>query len=259
MKNRLKPNQHFFSFISCLCSSLFILNSCALTLPASESLVFEEQYKESDIIPRGRGAASDAFPVEEAIIVTFRPKVNAELEYAKDKFSSFIQKKLENNININEEDLRIRNSYQLSIALPILLIDKEDVQLAASYGLFVLGVDATFRLYEETFLTANMGWLEGEIIVQHKIINTQKLGLAVGGYYRIERRGFEIRDGGFGAIFAPFLGPDKIFYNKIAGLRLNGYWSVGDNSFLHFVVAPGHAFNLQASVLNLGLGITLNF
>ncbi len=248
-------------------SLLIICSGCALTLPASESLIFKQQQQEeeSDNVYKRNWAYTEIDGPISAVQITFRPKVNAELGYAKDKFADFIHERSKQDSAFTEDDLRIRNPYNLSIAASKLIVSTKNIQWAVTMGFFVLGTDITARLFPETFITANVGYLEGELILQQKVLEKDNIELALGAFYRVEQRGFEIEGTGpvglgaiLGVAFDPFFA-DKIFYNKIAGLRFNGFWSIGNDSYLHFMVAPGYAFNLNVPVLDMGLGIQLYF
>lgn len=193
---------------------------------------------------------------------TFRPKSNAELDYAKEKFSSYINKELAEHSTLSNDNLKIRNPYYLSMAFPVYLLEKENIHWTLNTGMPVLGTDITVDLGSQTYVTANLGFLDGEIILQKKVLQNKTIGIAIGGYYRTERRGFEITGNEIGsAIFFEAmydaLSADRIFYNRIAGGRVNGYVSLGNDSFLLIRAAPGYAFNLRKPVINMAITVQL--
>lgn len=98
--------------------------------------------------------------------------------------------KLSETNNLTEDNIVVRNPNYLSLGIPITLINRDNLRWALNVSLPVLGMDVTPNLAPRTYLTANLGFADGELIIQQKLTQTETGGLALGGFYRAERRGF---------------------------------------------------------------------
>lgn len=131
-------------------------------------------------------------------------------------------------------------------------------------GYPVLSTDVTINMGNSFYSTVNLGIADGELILQKKLLHTdEQLGLAVGGYYRAERRGFEITSNEIGPSFVigpivDMLAADRIFYTHTIGPRLNGLIPLNDHSFIHARIAPGYSITLEEAVLNFGFTLQLS-
>jgi hypothetical protein len=191
-----------------------------------------------------------------------RPKVNGELRYARNKFSTYISKEFNENPQLQDSDLYIRNPYYLSVAVPVPLIRNNRVYWALNVGYPVLGSDITVPLGSDIYGTANLGWADGEIILQKKVLQSQSAGLAIGGFFRTERRGLEIDGNELGPtlIFEPLfdlLSADKVFYNNTIGPRFNGFLNLNEQSYIQLRLAPTYSLTYQKPMINFGVTITL--
>lgn len=244
-------------------------SGCALTAPSTERLIFQGKEQKTNSTPlfpsTSTSDSGNQFSPPFLLYylnTTFRPIVDAELQYAKRKFTSYIQTELENNPHLNNDDLVIRNPYYFSISAPLSLIENSTLSWALSAGYPVLNTDVTINLGHKFYSTATVGFGDGEIILQKKILDSDAMGVALGGYYRAERRGFEIKGNQTGPsmIFGPIidgLSADRIFYTHTIGPRVNSLIPLNESSFLHIRIAPGYSITLQEPVLNFGITMQL--
>jgi hypothetical protein len=259
-------------------SAAALTAGCAITLPASETLIFRPSEKRPQSNRHGFKAeqfysfqektfcdpwivTDFSFPFERGYLqLTSHPRMDAELEYAKRKFAGYIRSELERNPSLSEEDVVIRNPYYLSLAFPILLLETPDVKWNLNFGTLALGSDLTARLRGDTFLTVNLGYGDGELIIQHKVVDRADIGVALGGFYRTERRGLEIWGNEldpsiiFGAL-ADVATLDRVFYNHLLGGRAFVFIPVSEATYAHCVISPAYALNLNRHVLNIGIGL----
>lgn len=244
-----------------------ISGGCALTPPSSEALIFQRSEPSNRPVlksPKYDYSSPQPEPGFLNIVAsaTASPRGSAELDYAKDKYAPFIEEKLSGSNNLTEENLVIRNPHYFSLGIPITLMNHKKVRWALNVGFPVLGMDATTPIGDQTYLTVNLGFGDGELIIQQKLTQTQTGGLALGGFYRTERRGFEITEDELSIVpFVPLadaLSADRTFYNHILGARVNGFLNLGSGSFLQLRAAPGYAVNLKQPILNFSLSINLN-
>jgi len=266
-----------YRVINSILFSLFgfaFLSSCALTAPTSEQLIFrdtEAPQSTQSVFPESEtGSKSNkaVWPFRRKktpfyfIKTTMRPRVNGELEHAKDKFASYISQEFDKTNGLEKSDLYIRNPYYFSLAIPVSLIKKENIYWAFNIGYPVWGSDVTVPLGGDIYGTANLGWGDGEFILQKKVFQSRSMGLAIGGYYRTERRGFEIDGNELGPslIFDPLFdlfSADKVFYNHMIGPRLNGFVSINSQSHIQFRLAPAYSLTIQKPMVNIGITIQL--
>ncbi|GEM_PF-1043891 len=249
----------------------WLTSGCALTSPASEQLVFRQKQKQDprqlfyeqhfSTLPQDHSSIFKPSFLLYYLKVTFRPP-SGELAYAKRKFSSYIDHQFEQFPHLTKDDLSIRNPYYFSIAVPVPIIEKPDAYWSMNVGFPVLSTDITVDLGNNFYSTATFGIADGELIVQKKLLHTEKqLGLAMGGYYRAERRGFEITSNEAGLVIGPIIDwitADRIFYTHTIGPRLNGLIPLNDHSFIQARIAPGYSITLERAVLNFGFTLQLS-
>lgn len=253
---------------------VWLTSGCALTSPASERLVFRQEEKrlhqplfpQQTYSPSNEEKHSSIFTPSVLLYylkMTFRPPLG-ELKYAKTKFAPFIAKEFDENPNLTTDDLTIRNPYYFSLSLPVSLIQKPAFYWSMNVGYPVLSTDITVNLGKGVYSTANLGVAGGEFILQKKLLHTdEQLGIAIGGYYRAERRGFEITSNEVGPslVIGPIvdmLAADRIFYTHTIGPRLNSLIPLNDHSFIHARIAPGYSITLKEAVFNVGFTLQLS-
>lgn len=250
-------------------TAILLCSGCALTSPSTERLIFQNKQKESfsdplfskSASPSKKGQPSPSFLLY-YLNTTFRPVIDAELQYARKTFASYITTEFEQHPELNSDDLIIRNPYYFSISTPVSLIHSPRFSWAINVGYPVLTTDLTVDIGRKFFATTTFGIGDGEVIIQKKLLDSNEIGIALGSYYRAERRGFEIEGNQTGPSL--FLGPildglsaDRIFYTHTFGLRLNSLIPLNRHSFLHLRIAPGYSMTLQQPVLNFGITMQL--
>lgn len=118
-------------------AALFLASGCALTSPGSERLVFRQNHKRAEkplfprstfTIPKQEDQSSIFTPsfLLYYLKMTFRPPVG-ELQYAKSRFASYIAEEFDENHNLTQDHLTIRNPYYFSLSLPISLVEKPGI------------------------------------------------------------------------------------------------------------------------------------
>lgn len=257
-----------------------LLSGCAITMPASETIMFESEpksQKNEDLLQQIIHQDNDdiysysayqehsstlqnfTFPFQKAYLsFSVRPQLQNELPYAKEKFSGFIEEKKQEP-DIEDNDFQIAGPLNLALAMPLPFKRTPNFAISGNIGIPVLGVDMTYRAFENTYLTANFSYLSGELIAQQRLFMNEKIGLALGMHYRFQRRWLRVLEGpdetfGLSTIFS-LLKPAKVFYNHTIGLRTVIYLPVAENTYLHMVAAPGYVANLDEFTLNLGLSL----
>lgn len=257
-----------------------IISGCAITPPASETIMFQKQkpnMRAVDTAPRGsifdnsdnqfigeRPYHPSPFYILQELYysVSGRPVLHGELAYAKKKFASFVRKKKQEP-DIQDGDFEIPDPYNLAIALPMVLKQSPTFSLAGKMGVPVLGADMTAKILKDTYLTTNVSWLSGELIWQWRLLDNKHIGLAVGPNLRLQRRWLRVVEGpdeSFGiSTIISVLTPARIFYNKTVGLRSVIYVPIAEGSFLHAVIAPGYVTNLHLFTINAGLSMRIKF
>lgn len=258
-----------------------ILSACAVTMPASETIMFENRDRHSpkkEGIEVFSGIYADSenkrysntyaensifqyvdFPYREGYLsFSVRPKLHKELDYAKDKFEAFVQEKMQEP-DIGDEDFEIASPLNLAVALPIPIKQSSSFALSGNVGLPVLGVDMTVQTFKNTFITTNLSYLSGEVIAQQRLLKRKDIGIAMGAYYRLQRRWLRVIEGpdeSFGiSTIISLITPARTYYNHTVGLRSVIYLPVSEDTFLHIVAAPGYVANLKEFTLNLGLSL----
>lgn len=198
-----------------------------------------------------------SFPFQKGFFsFSVRPELQNELHYAKEKFAGFIEEKRRES-TIDDNDFEIAGPLNLAFAIPVPLKRTSDFALSGNIGLPVLGLDMTYRAFDNTYLTANLSYLSGEVIAQQRLFMNENIGLALGTHYRLQRRWLrapEWPDESFGlSAIISLLKPARVFYNHTLGLRSVIYLPVSKNTYLHVVAAPGYVVNLDEFTINLGL------
>lgn len=257
------------------------LSACAVTMPASETIMFEsknrespekeemevfsESYVESDnnrhINPYAKSSVFKYldFPFRKGYqSFSVRPKLREELDYAKEKFAAFVQEKKQEP-DIDDERFEIASPLNLAVALPIPLKRSSSFALSGNVGFPVLGVDMTVQTFKNTFITANLSYLSGEVIAQQRLFNRKDIGIAIGPHYRLQRRWLRVIEGpdetfGISTIMSLII-PARTYYNHTVGIRTVIYLPVSENTFLHVVAAPGYVTNLGEFTFNMGLSL----
>ena len=248
---------------------ILLCSGCALTAPSTERLIFQEKQKNAisdPLFPRS-SSTSKKHQFSPSFLLyylnsTFRPIIDAELKYARKTFASYITTEFEQHPELNSDDLIIRNPYYFSISAPVSLNHSPRFSWAINIGYPVLSTDLTVDLGKKFFATATLGIGDGEVIIQKKLLDSNDIGIALGSYYRAERRGFEIQGNHSGPslILGPIidgLSADRIFYTHTIGPRLNSLIPLNRRSFLHIRIAPGYSMTLQQPVLNFGITMQL--
>ena len=248
---------------------IFLCSGCALTSPSTERLIFQSKQKStiSDPLFSKSSSTSKKDQLSPSFLLyylnaTFRPIIDAELQYAKRTFASYITTEFEKHPELNSDDLIIRNPYYFSISAPVSLLHSPRFSWAMNVGYPVLSTDLTVDLGKKFFATTTLGVGDGEVIIQKKLLDSNDAGIALGGYYRAERRGVEIEGNHTGPslILGPIidgLSADRIFYTHTIGPRLNSLIPLNRRSFLHIRIAPGYSITLQQPVLNFGITMQL--
>ena len=243
------------------------LSGCAVTMPSSENMMFrEEQPARADrdvpgLFPKPyqkQYEPGDRRISVGLVSVSGRTVLSNELSYAKDKFARYVEEKKQEP-GIQDEDFMVPNTHNTAVSLPVFLGRSSNVAWAGSVGLPVLGIDLTTKLFDDTFITANIHYLSGELIVQRKVLQNDKIGIAVGPHFRIQRRWLQVIEGpdesfGISTIISA-LSPEKTFYNSTVGARASLHIPVSEKMYLHGVVAPGYVTNHQQVTLNFGLSL----
>ncbi len=187
-----------------------------------------------------------------------RPKLHGELDYAKKKFADFVQEKKQEP-DIDDGSFEIASPLNLAAAVPIPLKRSSSFALSSNIGFPVLGIDMTVETFKNTFFTANISYLSGEIIAQQRLLNRKDIGMAIGPHYRLQRRWLRVIEGpdeSFGiSTIVSLLTPARTYYNHTVGIRSVIYLPVTKDTFLHIVVAPGYATNVDEFTINLGLSL----
>lgn len=147
----------------------------------------------------------------------------------------------------------------LAVALPIPLKQSSSFALSGNVGLPVLGVDMTVQTLKNTFITANLSYLSGEVIAQQRLLNRKDIGIAIGPHYRLQRRWLRVIEGpdetfGISTIMSLLI-PARTYYNHTVGIRSVIYLPVSEDTFLHVVAAPGYVTNLGEFTFNMGLSL----
>lgn len=247
-----------------LCTGL-LLSGCAVTMPSSETIMFEsehtEEQKYENQAQREHYSLFQNFslPFQKAYLsFTVRPQLHKELPFAKEKFAEFIAEKKQEP-DIEDGDFQIAAPLNLAFAVPLPLKRSADFAISGNIGLPVLGLDLTYRAFENTYLTVNFSYLSGELIAQQRLFRNEKIGLALGTHYRFQRRWLRVLEGpdesfGLSTVFS-LLKPERVFYNHTFGLRSVVYIPVSGNTYLHVVAAPGYVANLDEFTLNMGLSL----
>lgn len=248
---------------------ILLFSGCALTSPSTERLIFQSKQNNALSEPLFSDSSSpsemDHFSPSFLLYylnTTFRPIIDDELQYARRSFDSYIRAELQQHPELNSDDLVIRNPYYFSISAPVSLIHNPRFSWAMNVGYPVLSTDITVDLGKRFFATTSLGIGDGEVIIQKKLLDSNEIGIALGSYYRAERRGFEIEGNHTGPslILGPIidgLSADRIFYTHTIGLRLNSLIPLNSRSFLHIRIAPGYSMTLQQPVLNFGITMKL--
>ena len=265
-------------FVTILCTGL-LLSGCAVTMPASETIMFEGEnrglsksdhliqnndHKNNDgtLAPHQKRSSvfsNISFPFQKAFLsFSVRPKLQGELGYAKEKFAGFIVEKIQEP-DIEDEDFEIAAPLNLAFAVPLPIKRSQDFAVSGNIGLPVLGLDMTYRAFENTYFTANISYLSGELIAQRRLLLNENIGIALGTQYRLQRRWLRVLEGpdeifGLSTIIS-LVKPARVFYNHTFGLRSVIYLPVSENTYLHVVAAPGYDANLNEFTFNMGLSL----
>jgi hypothetical protein len=199
------------------------------------------------------------FPFQQGFLTfSMRPELESELGYAKTKFASFVEDKMQEP-DIEDEDFEIAGPLNLAVAFPFEINRSRTFAISGNIGLPVLGADMTVKALKNTFLTANLSYLSGEIIAQQRLYNARDIGVAVGAHYRLQRRWLRVIEGPdetFGmSTIVSMITPARVYYNHTVGIRSVIYLPVSEDTFLHIVAAPGYVTNLGEFTLNMGLSL----
>lgn len=254
------------------------LSGCAVTLPSSETIMFEKWGQKSPIdegifventtqqkIENSnnsirRSVLNNFYSLFQQGFMTFsmRPELESELSYAKTKFASFVEDKMQEP-DIKDEDFEIAGPLNFAIAFPFEINRTPTFAISGNIGLPVVGVDMTVQALKNTFFTTNLSYLSGEIIAQQRLYNARDIGLAIGAHYRLQRRWLRVIEGpdeSFGiSTMVSLITPARIYYNHTVGIRSVIYLPVSEDTFLHIVAAPGYVTNLDEFTINIGLSL----
>jgi hypothetical protein len=148
------------------------------------------------------------------------------------------------------------NPNKFTAAFSFRLLQTEHTALQLQLGIPVLGFDLTTRLFDKTYITANLGIATGELILQRKLIDHKSLGLAAGLYYAGKRRYVMLNEG---ESFLSLVVPQETFYNHHIGLRSVLNIQSSDRSYIHLFITPSYVANLQVFALNAGMAIHFTY
>ncbi|HET6528110.1 MAG TPA: hypothetical protein VFG39_05110 [Balneolaceae bacterium] len=242
-----------------------LLTACSVTMPVSETIMFQETEREqpdksdTGLFPQPnyrKYNRSDSHR-QSALSFSIRPVLENELAYAKARFSAYVQEKKQEP-DIEDSDFRIANPINRAFAVPIYLIESDGFALSGKVGIPVLGMDMTVKTFRNTFVTLNLSIASGELIVQQRLLNNEKIGMSLGIYVRSQRRWLQVIEGpdesfGLSTIFS-LLSPARVYSNTTIGIRPVFYIPVG-NAYLHAVIAPGYVTNLEQFTVNVGISL----
>ena len=215
-----------------------LLSGCALRMPTSEGIMFAE-------------------PKEE---MSYELLASANVHRFVGKAPRLTRERYGGDV---DQDIW-NTSYPIGIGAGV----KDRLSIGISPGMVLIGggLDGTFRLTRNAFLTVNYGIVDNyEVIVQHRLFYTKNQGVALGVFYRNTQQGFEQ----FAYEVKPPWEPQKRFRASMVGGRL--LVQVGKMKapslpvpyeerrpiFMHLrgVLGIGYSPTFQSSGLYFGIGL----
>ena len=146
----MRLTKGFFAVLTCV-----LISGCAAHVPMSEAIIFNNE-KNQEL--KGVGLILAGGPGKE-ITKKYVQRFNAEYSY--------------------RNDLAI-NQHRLRLAFFKTYYPSDRISFSVQVGIFVAGLDLTYRLTQRSFLTASISIPGKQAFIHNKLIDHKEIGLSLG-------------------------------------------------------------------------------
>lgn len=138
--------------------------------------------------------------------------------------------------------------------VPIFMFDKNEKFAFSITAGFFFGVDATFKLYEDYYLTGGYtAFGGGQVILQKRVLNSNSKGASVGVFFDYLSQATD--SGCYSLCLGPY--EDDIFYVNVIGLRGNFLATENEKNRSFMSVNTKIGFLVETQSPYLSVGVTL--